>query len=913
MTKRTPEALVALAKLRAVYPQISHESLAKMTVDQILASDPRVCHILGSTKHIEAEDSTVFGKEIAKYVDSKGNLQGTTQQYNVGDVSPATNMDSDADLNDDHVPHVSSEAGKSVPGGLEKVGSEEFELWPLIKSVKIRCNAGALATGAILCDLPGTADANAARNNIAKSYMKNCDYVWILSEIHRAQDDQAAQGGIVLRSCPLMRAHRLILDLWNDALKLQLLNGIYDSSTITFIATKTDDVLSSEIIKQLRLGGDPELEKIRAALHDIEVRYQFLTNQEAEAEVESKNLLESKKDLEAKIHNYKTLIDGADKKQGPGSRKKRKLVGGESKPPKRVCSSQAVDSNDVSNTRLLDDFVADDSDTDLQAQTMLITAQKALENVQQRGMEALEKRNESIDGLRTLAKDKARYQLEMNRFCSMKRSELLIKELCREFREELRELDEATAETNGSGPMNPGKDVRDYDSVKVHVFAASARDYMRLQWHVAGDGEPTCFANVADTRIPALQEWCHKLTVVSRERNARDFMHSTRSCATSVLSSLQAVDGVTTEDREMLRGLFETSLNDLPEMDDANDSIYESSHHDGSDYDYDSDDSGATPKSFNVRRQISGKLKTGPAAGITAQLVSAFGKVTDECVESLKGKFKDRLEVKCDEGAIKAAESAVNVIDEIIKPMRWNTVRAIIRRNGSYGIDINERLAMPMSKSIALGLAGVFKRDLFDVFQKSAKNAVTVVLNEVLSRCPVGLQEQAGTQVERSMTEVALAMKKIVGVVEDTLQKKQKDISRSLTPHVQSAMLDGYSQANREPAGLGTKKRQQVVLHSYISANKDRIFARGGGVVMGRLNSAADAVGDALTNKLLVLAEKVEVSISALWDGEEEAPAEVAARKIIIGRMKEIVQQCSLWLEAGQLHSTTANGDSIVA
>lgn len=56
------------------------------------------------------------------------------------------------------------------------------------------CNAKALSTGAILVDLPGVADANAARNNIAKDYMKKCDCVWILAPITRAVDDKTARG-----------------------------------------------------------------------------------------------------------------------------------------------------------------------------------------------------------------------------------------------------------------------------------------------------------------------------------------------------------------------------------------------------------------------------------------------------------------------------------------------------------------------------------------------------------------------------------------------------------------------------------------------------------------------------------------------------------------------------------------------
>jgi len=84
-------------------------------------------------------------------------------------------------------------------------------LWPLIRQVNVRCNAGALATGAVLVDLPGmlmschgnliyspstigVADANAARNNIAKDYMKKCNCIWILAPITRAVDDKTARG-----------------------------------------------------------------------------------------------------------------------------------------------------------------------------------------------------------------------------------------------------------------------------------------------------------------------------------------------------------------------------------------------------------------------------------------------------------------------------------------------------------------------------------------------------------------------------------------------------------------------------------------------------------------------------------------------------------------------------------------------
>ena len=44
------------------------------------------------------------------------------------------------------------------------------EFWPIVKQVRIFVpECGVLQSGAVLVDLPGTRDANAARDNIAKN------------------------------------------------------------------------------------------------------------------------------------------------------------------------------------------------------------------------------------------------------------------------------------------------------------------------------------------------------------------------------------------------------------------------------------------------------------------------------------------------------------------------------------------------------------------------------------------------------------------------------------------------------------------------------------------------------------------------------------------------------------------------
>lgn len=116
----------------------------------------------------------------------------------------------------------------------------------------------------------------------------------------------------------------------------------------------------------------------------------------------------------------------------------------------------------------------------------------------------------------------------------------------------------------------------DYDAIDLPVFTCSSRDYVRLKGafpslvfstgrqtallgQINGDGEPACFSNVKDTGIPALQQWCHKLTVSSRERAARNFLTHLKTFSASVQSYVAGIGDVTVADREELRSKWESS------------------------------------------------------------------------------------------------------------------------------------------------------------------------------------------------------------------------------------------------------------------------------------------------------------------------------------------------------------------
>lgn len=58
------------------------------------------------------------------------------------------------------------------PASLDCPRREEISTWPLVKVCRLRHNWPVLATGAMLVDLPGVRDANAARGRVAESYLK---------------------------------------------------------------------------------------------------------------------------------------------------------------------------------------------------------------------------------------------------------------------------------------------------------------------------------------------------------------------------------------------------------------------------------------------------------------------------------------------------------------------------------------------------------------------------------------------------------------------------------------------------------------------------------------------------------------------------------------------------------------------
>ncbi|QMW25052.1 hypothetical protein G4B84_000297 [Aspergillus flavus NRRL3357] len=192
--QKNSDAAVALDKIKAVYPLLEVKDILNTSVEALMEHS-NVSDLLGSVHVFEQNDPKVFSRMVKSYIDSRGR-RGRSEK------------------------------------GPEK--GRDMKYWPLIRVVRIFLKAPALITGAVLVDLPGLHDTNAARVEVAKEYSKRCSAHWIITPINRAVDDKVAR------------------DLLGQSFKMQMQMDC-SFNNITFVCTKTDHITVSEVQDSLKL------------------------------------------------------------------------------------------------------------------------------------------------------------------------------------------------------------------------------------------------------------------------------------------------------------------------------------------------------------------------------------------------------------------------------------------------------------------------------------------------------------------------------------------------------------------------------------------------------------------------------------------------------------------------------------
>ena len=170
---------------------MTDDDIKNHPIDHFL-NDPSVKALLDSSVNIKEAHCKDFEMKIARYIDS--------------------------------TPVVSStELGQSGP------------FWPLVKKITIYLKSQVLQSGVALFDVPGVGDTNTARSEQTDKILTNCNAMWIVTDINRAETDDISSG---------LLSQAMTRDL--------LVDGLYNAAT--FICTHADNPDCEDIIRRKQLA-----------------------------------------------------------------------------------------------------------------------------------------------------------------------------------------------------------------------------------------------------------------------------------------------------------------------------------------------------------------------------------------------------------------------------------------------------------------------------------------------------------------------------------------------------------------------------------------------------------------------------------------------------------------------------------
>ncbi|XP_067650996.1 uncharacterized protein [Haliotis asinina] len=406
----TSEAGVAYAKVKAVYGKVR-----KMNV---LLKQTHITQWLSRIKTISVQSAKALRDEVNSYIENTDN------------------------------------------------GSKSQQFWPIVKQVKLYLpSCEVCSSGAVLVDLPGVRDANAARDKIAKEYLKNCMSVWVVASIHRAIDDHTAK------------------DLLGENFRRQLLmDGQYGN--VAFICTKTDSLIPSEL-KKLTPNFDNLNKKLKTVLEELSVlesHQKFLKQKQSKKESE----------IDVMKTDYQELKEGLDQ-------------------AKRLLDEEAVaelkDELEIMDVEM-QQKEADMADILVQERDVAqqVSAKKDISDIHQRKLVAMCAKARNDYSMKQIKKDfraGIRELKQKSENVYMEEDDIL----------DYDEDDEDDEDDTGNMVDN------------LEVFCVSSTDYMKMTKLLTDvDGAPQVFSTPDETQIPALREFVHTTSLQQRDRTVRQIV-----------------------------------------------------------------------------------------------------------------------------------------------------------------------------------------------------------------------------------------------------------------------------------------------------------------------------------------------------------------------------------------------------
>ncbi|KAL0020935.1 hypothetical protein WJX79_001191 [Trebouxia sp. C0005] len=437
----------AQATLETVYGP-SNLRRAGMTLERLLEVNNKITALLGRTISIREHAVKQFRKRIGEYVDSHNK-------------------------------------------------KDEIQAWPLVKVCKLKHNWQVLSTGAVVVDLPGVRDANAARGAVAEKYMKSCNAVWIVADITRAVDNRTAK------------------DLLGENFRRQMLmDG--QCGSITFICTKTDVIQVSETVRAFSQGGGSGRARMCEAAGVPVERYE-----QAQQRVDEK---------QDELNKVERIVKRCKKKAKPLVRAITGL-----KTRLKNCRAKIARAELDEKTAIVQTLKKEEKEAQAQADKL----ERQLKKVQLVVSDICGRaRNSYSKGV--LKKDFKDGLLEM---------------------EETAADVDLDARGDAAGPSSqqqrqPSKVAEQ----ELPVFCVSAKDCQRLEGRTSKDGPPSAFTKLEHTELPQLRAHVHHVTEQGRLHAARSVASGLAQFINTTAMTLVHHGTINAELQDACHAAFKTEL-----------------------------------------------------------------------------------------------------------------------------------------------------------------------------------------------------------------------------------------------------------------------------------------------------------------------------------------------------------------
>ncbi|KAI0854147.1 Dynamin family-domain-containing protein [Daldinia vernicosa] len=806
------EAGVAYAKLKAVYPHKTKEMIAEGT-PQDFAKEPAVRGVLGTTKTLKENSAKSLYGRLQHYVDSKEKITGHENKK------------------------------RNVP----------MEYWPLIKVVRIYTKAKALSTGAVLVDLPGVQDSNAARAAVAEKYMKSCTGLWIVAPITRAVDDKTAKS------------------LLGDSFKRQLkYDGTY--SAVTFICSKTDDISITEAIDSLGLEEELSESWSQAA----ELKDSIKTSQSFLEELTDKKaaLGEQVDEIEANLDIWEDLqsqLSSGEVVYAPFEKSRKRKRRSKSFQSRKSRSPFGSDIDNVDDDDGQDAYEDDSSDKensqsigagqpltsdDIEEKLASLRAQKREIRDKRRGLDT-----QIADARKQIREARAERQgilAEIKARCIQGRNNYSRGAIKQDFAMGIKELDQEHAAEEDDTTFDPDQDIRDYDEVArtLPVFCVSSRAYQSLTGKLQKDDfQDHGFMSLEDTEIPQLQLHAKKLTEEGRASNCRRFLNE----LTQLINSMKlwaSNDGT------------HSTLTDVEKR----------------------------REEMHLRKLLN-DLET----GFDTSIRDAVKLLKESLQEHVYSVFAASIP-----GAISAAPNTASgwSAPKQLGGMVWATYKATVRRNGVYSgasgpRDFNQELFDPISRSLATGWERAFQRRLpaiLDEFAAKAKKQLKAFHEAAQTRA-----RQRHTNISGIVTlsSQILAHMRTIEQLPITLRvvitDLQREASRKFTPAICNAMEYAYRVCTEE-RGPGSYNRMKAAMANHVETSRYTMFNEATDTVKAELEAMCRTVQKSLSDQMedmfsSIFRDYMKVLVGTEVDRRAKlSPEELAMR----ANVNNFLQHCDL-------------------